>query len=112
MGNEVVFNGADRSIDTEVNRLLGLAAALESLGVRDAVTERGERYVRDSESGNTVVAARDMIVTRTDATLGVLLALPSASQDAVLADMKGFTQQLRGAVVGRCQSWVSQREKD
>jgi hypothetical protein len=112
MENELMFNGGDPSIDTKVNSLLGLAAALESLGVRDALTEHGVRYVRDSDSGDTVVAARDVIVKRTSATLGVMIALPGASQDEVLADLTAFTQSLRGAVVGRCQSWVSQREKD
>lgn len=112
MANKLVFSGRDRSIDAEVDSLLGLAAALESLGVRDAVTERGERYVRDSESGDTIVASRDVIVKLTRATLGVMVALPGASQDDVLTDLKAFTQELRGAVVGRCQSWVSRREMD
>lgn len=111
MRNKLMFDGGDRSIDAEVARLLGLEAALEPLGVRAAVTDRGERYVRDRESGQTIVAARDVIVKRTRSTLHVMVTLPGASTDGVLADLRSFTQEQRGTVVGRCQSWVSQREK-
>ena len=112
MANDVMLNKADRSIDDEVRNLLGLAASLEVLGVCEAVTESGVRYVRDTESGDAIVAARDVIVKKTCATLSVMMALPNASQDQVLADLKSFTQELRGAVVGRSQSWVSQRKAD
>lgn len=110
--NELVVSEVGRSIDSDVQELLDLAARLEELGVRDAATEAGERYVRDTESGDTVVASRDVIVKRTRATLGVMVALPGASKDDVLADLTAFTQELRGTVVGHCQSWVSQRGKD
>jgi hypothetical protein len=59
--------------------------------------------VGDAETGEAIIAARDVIVTKTRATIGIMIALPSASPDEVLADLNGFTQQLRGAVVGRSQ---------
>ncbi|WP_431229191.1 hypothetical protein [Burkholderia contaminans] len=110
--NGLIVNDVDRSIDQEVSKLLLLAAQLEALGVSDAATELGERYLRDPKTGDTVVASRDVIVKRTRATLGVLVALPGASKDDVLADLTAFTQEMQGTVVGRCQSWVSQRAKD
>ncbi|QJQ95440.1 MULTISPECIES: hypothetical protein [Halomonadaceae] len=110
MANDVMLNSADRSIDGEVRDLLGLATSLEALGVRKAETDGNVRYVRDAQTGDMIVAGRDVIVKKTNATLGVLIALPDASQDEVLADLESFTQEMRGTVVGRSQSWVSQRK--
>ncbi|MBA5639794.1 hypothetical protein H3H37_22285 [Duganella sp. LX20W] len=112
MKNEVIPSAPVPTIDGEVRNLLDLAASLEAHGVQNAMVEGGTRYVRDTETGSTIVATRDVIVKKTSATLGVMIALPGASQDEVLKDLNSFTQELRGAVVGRSQSWVSDRTAD
>jgi len=110
MKNEIVTTRNDRSLDGAAREALELALALEALGVNKAETERGQRYVRDPESGDFVVAAPGVIVQKANAMLGVAVVLPGAKREEVLAGLSAFTQDVRGAVVGRCQSWVSQRE--
>jgi hypothetical protein len=111
MTNELTTStGADRSLEREVRDMLDLAAKLEALNVREATTGSGVRYVRDVITGNSIVAARDVILTKRRATLNITLVMPGASRDEVLAELQPATQVLRGAVVGRSQSWVSERE--
>jgi hypothetical protein len=64
------------------------------------------------ETGETTVAAPDVVLTKTRTMLTIKLPLPGASQDEKLEDLNNFTQEQRGAVLGRSQSWVSQRLKD
>lgn len=99
------------AIRHDVERLLQFAAALESLGVRKAVAENGDRYMHDSKKGVTVAATRDVVVKRTRSTLGVMVSLPGASKDEVLNDLGSLNQEIRGAAVGHSQSWVSRRKQ-
>lgn len=112
MANDIMLSGDGCSIDGEVCDLLELAANLKALGVRKAVTEGNVRYECDAQTGDTIVAGRDMIVKKTNATLSVMIALPDAPQDQVLTDLNSCTQEQRGTVVGRSQSWVSQKKTD
>lgn len=110
MANELTLNSAGRSIDGKVSSMLGLAAQLEALGVRSATTEGGTRYERDVKTGVTVIAGPDVLVIKKRATLNITLPLPGASHDEVLEELQPATQDLRGAVLGRSQQWVSERE--
>ena len=89
-----------------------MAGRLEALGVREASTESGVHYAHNLETGETTVAAPDVVLTKTRTMLTIKLPLPGASQDEKLEDLNNFTQEQRGAVLGRSQSWVSQRLKD
>jgi len=64
------------------------------------------------EAPRATVAAPDVVLTKTRTMLTIKLPLPGASQDEKLEDLNNFTQEQRGAVLGRSQSWVSQRLKD
>lgn len=107
MTNELTKHVLNRSIDDEVDTLLGFAANVEALDLLTATTRSGLRYVRDDDKDITVVAGPNAIVKQSCATYKIMVARPGASREEVLADLKEFTQELRGTVVGRSQSWVS-----
>ena len=111
MKTEIAVQVNERSLEAEIGSLLDLEGKLSSLGVVSAVTHRGEHYARDIDHDVTIVAKQDVLIKRSKATLTVVIAQPGASKDEVLADMGSFTQELRGAMVGRSQSWVSENSK-
>ncbi|MFM0174754.1 hypothetical protein PQR33_36115 [Paraburkholderia sediminicola] len=112
MANELKVNNFGHLIAAEVDKLMGLATVLEQHDVRTATTGGGLRYLHDVENDVTFVAGPNALVKKSRATTKVMIANPGATRDEVLADLKEFTQELRGTVVGRSQPWVSQHDTE
>lgn len=102
-------NGVE-TLPARANGLLERSRIFESLGLVSAKTEDGVLYTREPASGTMVIARLGMILEKTDATLTLTLALPGSSVSRVLAETARYTQQQRGALLGRSQPWVSRHE--
>ena len=110
MTNEVVVNGAERSIDNELREMIEFDEAMQKLGVKIATTVDGKVYTRDRVTSETIISRPGLLLVKDPVAVTITMPMPGAAQPDVLAKLNTVTQAHRGAVIGLSQQRVSELE--
>jgi hypothetical protein len=98
------------SVDLLVGQYNNVNTACKSLNILSAEFAGGARYYHNPETGKTMLVGNGAFVVETPEALQVTIAkpgVPPIEAMRALEALPAYTQEQKGAYVGRSQAWAS-----